>query len=900
MASTPRVHDIEKTVFGNKVKTDFIDAPYTTIKNEQGGARTIPDLENNLKVSMGVERVMFNSIRKLDKEFGPSGETVFELGTKDARVRFVGDWSLVSGNSGSRPQTTDTASFYEITFYGTGINLLHLLDASVRTYDIYLDGAFSSTKTINGSSVLLNRNYNSNSVVGLFSGLSLGYHTIRVEANTLPQFSLFGVEILNENASAQLTVNAGEPFVGGNSATLSAQQLLDSKPSELTGTKGGRVVTYLDQEGNLGQAVTAVDPAVTTGDPTELVTNGDFATGDLTGWTTALGSPAGSVTVNGSNQAIMTLAGSFGTQAALYQTLTTVIGQKYTVNFDLINVSGPGGGVGVAQVFTDGTRTVDIASATYQIGDSGSKSITFTATTTTSTIQFQPSVQFGTSMTVDNASIKETAYDFLALGNTDHSQEEVVKTIPYKEFGANRADDFSTLTTSSDRAFTLDDGTTTLVGNDVISESGGVTTPMDEGVYLVTNSTSSLTITFVGSGLDVKWAGAANGTNAAANAYEVFVNGGSVGNWDTVEASAGSPKRKTLCSGLPYGTHTVTIKRNTASVWGLGIKDYIVYGPKKPELPDNTFELADYNVMADYSTTVGGEVGEVANGVLRKSSFRELVYTGTWIAPTIDTITFNSGFNLRSNTVGGTITYVFYGTGVIWNTAFNSAETYDQDITIDGSSDLSSFTTSFKSSTTGLTLTPSTGKISGTASGSNHGLIEISGLPLGFHTISILQNTGNFYSDGFDIITPIHINNTKIGSLSLEDKREGQQKETDAKSIDMGRAKAWLYFDQINQAILESYNISAVLDDGGTYGEQHIYFKRPFSSTNYIAVFGGETDDISYRTTVTGSSAVNGEKNKHYYTTQMYDHDGTPRNGLLCVVFFGQLENEEDLDLGDL
>jgi len=35
MASTPRITDIEKELFGSKVKTDFIDSPYTQIKNEQ-------------------------------------------------------------------------------------------------------------------------------------------------------------------------------------------------------------------------------------------------------------------------------------------------------------------------------------------------------------------------------------------------------------------------------------------------------------------------------------------------------------------------------------------------------------------------------------------------------------------------------------------------------------------------------------------------------------------------------------------------------------------------------------------------------------------------------------------------------------------------------------------------
>ena len=890
MASTPRIDKIERAIRSNEVDNDFIAAPHTTIKNEQGDARQIPNLSNNLKASMGVERVVFNSIKKLDKEFGTGGESVFELSKKDARIRFVGEWiTSVASSHSAHIQASDSGTDYiEVTFYGTGLNLLQMFNANSRDIRASIDGGAEGANIYgNYSSITSGRNYRTNQALPIVDGLSLGVHTVKIRsAQPLAGAYIYayGVEVLNE--STQLTVNAGQPSYGKLETKLDAQTLLDYKPTDLTGVKGGRVVTYLDEEGNLGQASQVVDPAVTVGDPTELVTNGTFDT-DLTGWTLALGSPAGSIVVNGSNQASMTLGGSFGTNARMHQTLTTVIGQKYTVNFDLINISGPAGGTGVVWVYESGALSTIVTSKSYELSEPvGAKSISFTATTTTSTITFSPSVQYNTNMTIDNISIKETAYDFLALGDTDHSSEEIYRRINWREFGANRADDFSTLAgVTSARAFTLDDGTTTLVGDNVVA--------LGTGDVLNMSGAGSYTLTFVGTGLDIVTTNIPQNVNSG----EIIIDGVSVGEVDTTGLQTGAENFQTvkICSGLPYGTHTVKMVKNTEP---LRAKDFIVYQPKKPALPDNTFEISDYNVMADYGVIVSSDndVNEqTATGVIRKTSNREAVYVGpNWTSNGVADLNKLDGYDIATPTNGEYVERYFWGTGFEYRTWGQSGDSGDIQVTLDGSVDLSSFTTSTFGSDVGIT--PATGVLDFIVSSNGLRGLSVSGLTLGWHKVVFTKINGSRMHGGvLDIITPIHVNNTKVGSLSLSDSREDQKFEDAAKNIDMSRAKAWFVYDSGANEVLSSYNISAVLEVG-TNELLNFYFKRPFKD-NPVAMpsSSGESNPYIRVSNLLGSQSEPVDK-----------HGGRIQNAnvvsasIIMCVFFGELENEDEIDLTEL
>ena len=367
------------------------------------------------------------------------------------------------------------------------------------------------------------------------------------------------------------------------------------------------------------------------------------------------------------------------------------------------------------------------------------------------------------------------------LNSADHSNEEIARTIHWREFGAGRSDDFSLVANGAagaTRAFTLDDGTTALVSSSVRATT---ISSSPEGIYQNANG-DFITLTFIGTGIDLTYFDTAAGGN---DSYTFQLDGGTAQAWPyTAGTNAGALKTLKIVSGLPYGTHTLKINRVTAITWSPCIVRFVIYQPKKPSLPSGAIELADYNVLANYSTSASAAVGYVAPGVMRKAiSNREATYVGTWVAPTVDATNFDSGFNTNGATSGNTISYTFFGTGFEWRGYAGAAVVNNATLSIDGSSNLSSFTTNLIQTSTGATFTASTGLLAGTNAAANRLRIQVSGLALGLHTVKFTTNSAaGFYSDVLDIITPIHSykanlnydqqNTMMIGSNSLSDNRK--------------------------------------------------------------------------------------------------------------------------------
>jgi len=365
------------------------------------------------------------------------------------------------------------------------------------------------------------------------------------------------------------------------------------------------------------------------------------------------------------------------------------------------------------------------------------------------------------------------------LASANHTNEDVARPYHWREFGCGRSDDFSTLPASGSNsaAFTLDDGTTTLVGSGVLSSGNGFSV---EGIYTFTH-TNFITFTFVGTGIDIDWI-----DNSATRYSTITIDGSSVG---TTPVGLQTRKIQKLASGLAYGTHTVSIQSALSGNGTSAILKFIVYQPKKPAIPTTAVELCDYNVMGTFVAPTGNAYFIPAAGVLRKLSLREYVYVGTWTSPTTQVTAFNSGFNLYTTAVGDPVaktgtyfSYTFFGTGFDFKFINGSSSATTIQIAVDSSSNLSSYTTGFYGSNI-VSFTASTGRaVTNTTSGSLGG-VYVSGLALGLHTITVAYISGSaLYADAIDIITPTHShksnlvadlqNTLTVGSNSLMDSRK--------------------------------------------------------------------------------------------------------------------------------
>ena len=597
--------------------SDMISVPNTSIVNRA----KIPNLANDLRASLGNERIETQSIVQLQNEFGPNGEPVFSVLNDDrGMIRFVGaGWAISSGTgtSGSM-MATSTASgtaFIEVTFYGTGLNILTAQNADGRDMRAAVDGGSLGSNIFYGasSSAIINgRNYVPNTVMVAASGLTLGIHTVRVELVTLAM-AVSGFEILNSNASGLININTGVGYINGQKYI---NTLVDSVAynTGVTGTKGGRIVRYLNSDGTFGQAFQATD-----------------------------------------------------------------------------------------------------ASTLY-------------------------------------------------IANAVHTNEEVARVYHWREFGCGRQspkDDFSDLSGGGARAFTLDDGTTTLIHSSAALQATEA---------LGIRGTASLFFTFIGTGLDLVRQDDASG---GADQYYAYIDNGSGQAFSTTGSTVSRIQK--VVSGLAYGTHTVKIQSPSGpATWNFGIKQFIVYQPKKPSVPSSSIEICDYNVMAAYAIAGSAPQGpSLSTGILFKAPSREIVYVGTGFTGSL-AATNGVGFEADTSTAGDYVQYTFFGTGIDLMGLLSSG-TANTVIQIDGAN-YTGTATAVGSGT--WTAGTSTWAITAQT------LLSISTLALGVHTIKATF-TGTFSAArilSVNPITPIHSyksnlyadlqNTLTVGSNSLMDSRK--------------------------------------------------------------------------------------------------------------------------------
>ena len=368
----------------------------------------------------------------------------------------------------------------------------------------------------------------------------------------------------------------------------------------------------------------------------------------------------------------------------------------------------------------------------------------------------------------------------LNLGAASHANEEVVQRFNWREFGAGRADDFSTLDAANrNAAFTLDDGTTTLVAEN--TRNTGPAFGHSQDAFILNGGVGQGVIfTFVGTGLNIIADQAAAGS---ADDYDIYVDGSNVGVW--AESGVATKVDFPIVSGLPFGTHTVHVDPTNIGFADVGFIEFVVYAPKKPTLAAGQVEIDSTYKMADFvENATTNNALTISPGVMRKNiSTREGAYSGSgWglaLTPSEGTEGNPFGFRNISPTNGNSVSYTFHGEGfdLRHQTANNASSNIL--VTINGTAaTTANFATATFSSygpgvsysgLTGSDITATTNVLSQKDPAFEPGMgFIVSGLPLATYTVTF-TNQGNpdqLFINGIDIITPTYSYKNNILNLS--------------------------------------------------------------------------------------------------------------------------------------
>jgi len=464
---------------------------------------------------------------------------------------------------------------------------------------------------------------------------------------------------------------------------------------------------------------------------------------------------------------------------------------------------------------------------------------------------------------IDNTTKKAlTKVDATAqyLVNADHSNESVKRIINFRELGRNRSDDFSTTASNTYGAFTLDDGSTTLVGKSI-----SIDTQFGEGIALAQASDSFWTLTFFGVGLDII------SVNSGMPTSNVNLDIDGVSIQTNISAWNIEGKQNKICSGLPLGTHTVKISQPVGGA-GLRTSDFIIYQPKKSSIPEGAIIHGEYNILAD--RVVNNIVGRdsISSGVVRKTNDREILYSGAWSISSIATHNYINGFHTGSSTVGVYYEYDFRGTGIDIRFWADLSQSGDWRVTLNGIPvTTANFPTlSLTANGPGIGYNFTTGSIDALATGDVVGAsVTFSNLPLATYKLRVTNNAaGNINLNALDIITPIYNMDTYDGSMGIKDSRNFNPLKTINKRTNR-EFESFVYCDELSSKyILKSKNISQILNTAT--GRNAVYFKRVYVDREIAMTSGGKSDgNIAMQ--IAGATTF---KEKHMALVMSYNGSG--------------------------
>ena len=235
----------------------------------------------------------------------------------------------------------------------------------------------------------------------------------------------------------------------------------------------------------------------------------------------------------------------------------------------------------------------------------------------------------------------------------DHSQAEVAKTYHVREFGNGAANggtgsgsypDVSMMSGMDDVAYAMDDGLTSISGDDVEGHIDRIS-----GIRF-NNASRAFYITFIGTGISVL-RNEAN-SQSSNDQYSYTVDGVTLTTYSS--SNTAHPKFVEVAQNLPYGTHILKISLGTASNYGIYWKEFSFHQPKKPPVPEDACILADYMLMADYVKQATGTPGHISKGVRRNYITRDFIIdtsAGDWgSAPLMKMdVSFTGGYSIYNS-----------------------------------------------------------------------------------------------------------------------------------------------------------------------------------------------------------------------------------------------------------
>ena len=561
---------------------------YTNI----AGSKPIKD--PRIGAHFGSQRHKTRSVQLLEQETATHGENVYSVDGREWMRYVAPNLESFNNEHGTWFQigsfTTGT-NWLEFTGYFNAVNWSALLNSSTSDVNLAIDGTANSSVFTGGSNSVLtplgSRYVDASSLINLIfdSTPTLGIHTVKISNVSGDYFRLWGIELIAQDKFTDATCDYNnDPTITHDANT----KILAGMSVSGTGIPAGAKVASVTSS-------TAFELSAST-------TGGAVTNGTLTFGTTEISIPAQNVVSYGKKFAIPATAQHYdpfngftnGSSVTAYVDTATSLGVEAWKNSSTYYRPYNGGRV-VKWVDSSGTIKTSV-----NMMPPNARSIGNSATLTNATAKANASIA------------NNTFYPTMEAGAIDHSLAEVAKTFHWREFGNGSANsaggggtsntyaDASMLHTSDSIGYVMDDGLTSLTGENVSDNNANYLIPDGDG--------DTVYYTFIGTGVSFK-------------------------------SDVSSIGIKNIAQNLPYGTHILKYLRGgTHKIYidGVevdsgnlyGISEITFHQPKMPPIPEDAVIIADYMLMADFVKQTDAEPTEISKGVRYCSGSRDHFYGG--------------------------------------------------------------------------------------------------------------------------------------------------------------------------------------------------------------------------------------------------------------------------------